>query len=150
MIKKSLVLAASLALAACQPQQQRPQNNGATVADAEQFLQQVESTLIKDGEYAARIAWVQANFITEDTIWLGAKSTEKMGSLQVKFANQAKQFDDLGLRAGMRRRLNIIKGGLTLAAPDDVEKMHVWHKLWPHWKPCTVQENTVKVTHANL
>ena len=122
MIKKSLVLAASLALAACQPQQQKPQNNGATVADAEQFLQQVESTLLNDAEYAARIAWVQANFITEDTIWLGAKSIEKMGSLQVKFANQAKQFDDLDLPADMRRRLNIIKGGLTLAAPDDVEK----------------------------
>lgn len=121
MIKKSVLMAATLALAACQPQQ-KPTSDKVTVSDAEQFLQQVESTLIKDAEYAARIAWVQANFITEDTVWLGAKSIEKMGALQVKFANKAKQFDALELPADMRRRMNIIKGGMTLAAPNDEEK----------------------------
>ncbi len=121
MIKKSVLLAASMALAACQPHQ-KPSSDAVTVADAEQFLAQVETTLIKDAEYAARIAWVQANFITEDTVWLGAKSIEKMGALQVKFANQAKAFDDIELPADMRRRLNIIKGGMTLAAPNDADK----------------------------
>ncbi|WP_154224113.1 M2 family metallopeptidase [Marinicella rhabdoformis] len=122
MIKKSMVLAATLAVAACQPQQQKPQNEGVTVADAEQFIQQVENTLLKDAEYAARIAWVQANFITEDTIWLGAKSTEKMIGLAVKFANEAKKFDNLELSDDMRRKLGIIKLGTPLAAPDDAEK----------------------------
>ncbi len=37
-----------------------------------------------------------------------------MGGLSVKFANEAKQFDGLTLSDDMRRRLNIIKGSLTL------------------------------------
>ncbi len=122
MIKKSLLMAATLAVAACQPQQQKPQSDTVTLADAEQFLQQVENTLIKDGEYAARIAWVQANFITEDTIWLNAKSTEKMIGMAVKFANEAKKFDHLDLSDDMRRKMGIIKLGTPLAAPDNPEK----------------------------
>lgn len=137
MLKKSMVLAVAFGLAACQPQEATdstavaetqavpaadPAPTGPTLVDAKAFLAEVESTLIKEGEYAARIAWVQANFITDDTVWLGAKSIEKMGALQVKFANQAKQFDDLELPEDMRRRLNIIKGGMTLAAPNDAEK----------------------------
>ena len=86
-----------MTLAACQPEQVKSVDNNdntLTQADAAAFLQTVEDTYIKEAEYAARVAWVQANFITEDTVWLGAKSIEKMGALQVKFANQAKQFDD--------------------------------------------------------
>ena len=82
----------------------------------------VEKTYIEEAEYAARIAWIQANFITDDSIWLGAKSIEKMGALSVKFANEAKKFDGMTLSDDMRRRLNIIKGSLTLAAPDDAAK----------------------------
>ncbi len=110
-------------LAACQTNQSKPeQNKQLTQQDAAEFLQMVEDTYIKESEYAARVAWVQANFITDDTVWLGAKSIEKMGALQVKFANQAKKFDDLDLPDDMRRRLEKIKGSLTLAAPDDPEK----------------------------
>ncbi|MCX7545251.1 M2 family metallopeptidase [Marinicella gelatinilytica] len=124
-MKKIFLLFAVMALAACQSQQTRPDENSkntVTQQDAAEFLQTVEDTYIKESEYAARVAWVQANFITEDTVWLGAKSIEKMGALQVKFANQAKKFDHLDLPADMRRRLEKIKGSLTLAAPDDVEK----------------------------
>ncbi len=121
MIKKYLFLTIGMVLVGCQPQV-KPDPVSGTQKDATQFLEQVESTLIKEGEYAARIAWVQANFITDDTVWLGAKSLEKMGALQVKFANEAKRFDELDLPDDMRRRLNIIKGGMTLAAPNDDEK----------------------------
>jgi len=124
-MKRLCLLLAVMTLAACQPDQVKPADNNdntLTQADAAAFLQTVEDTYIKEAEYAARVAWVQANFITEDTVWLGAKSIEKMGALQVKFANQAKQFDDLDLPADMRRRLEKIKGSLTLAAPDDAEK----------------------------
>lgn len=131
-MKKLFLLLVVMSLAACQTEQDSPvkadpdinsnSKNTVTQQDATEFLQTVEDTYIKEGEYAARVAWVQANFITEDTVWLGAKSIEKMGALQVKFANEAKKFDDLDLPADMRRRLEKIKGGLTLAAPDDAEK----------------------------
>ena len=90
--------------------------------DAEKFLKKVETTLIEEGEFAARTAWVQANFITEDTVWLGAKSNEKMSALQVKFAIEASQYDKTKLPADMRRKMMLLKNGLTLAAPLDVSK----------------------------
>lgn len=122
-MKKLYLLLVLMSLAACQnPQTKLESNTNLTQQDAAEFLQMVEDTYIKESEYAARVAWVQANFITEDTVWLGAKSIEKMGALQVKFANQAKKFDDLELPADMRRRLEKIKGSLTLAAPDDPDK----------------------------
>lgn len=125
MLKKILICGFALLVLGCQSTGLK--NNGksdraVTVLDAQKFLQQVEQTLIEEMEYAARVAWIQANFITDDSVWLGAKSIEKTGALQVKFANQAKQFDHLKLSSDMRRKMNIIKGGLTLAAPDDKQK----------------------------
>ena len=93
-----------------------------TVADAEAFIKHVEITYEEEGEFAARTAWVQANFITEDTVWLGAKSNEKMSALQVKFALKAAEFNDIKLPADMRRKMKLLKNGLTLAAPVDAEK----------------------------
>jgi len=122
-MKNIFTLCLMMLLMACQHQDMnKPNTDQVTAADAQEFLDKVEETYIKEGEYAARVAWIQANFITDDTIWLNAKSTEKMIGMSVKFANEAKRFDALELNDDMRRRLNIIKGSLTLAAPDDVEK----------------------------
>lgn len=40
-----------------------------TVADAEAFVAEAESEFREFGEFAARTAWVQNNFITHDTNW---------------------------------------------------------------------------------
>lgn len=93
-----------------------------TLSDAKEFLQNVDTTLIEENEYAARIAWVQANFITDDTVWLGAKNNEKLSALNVNYAIEAAKFDKLNLPADMRRKLNILKNGLTIAAPVDKQK----------------------------
>lgn len=125
MLRKILICGFALLVLGCQStgvKNADKNSQAVTVADAQEFLQQVEKTLIEEMEYAARVAWIQANFITDDSIWLGAKSIEKTGALQVKFANQAKQFDRLKLSPDMRRKMTIIKGGLTLAAPDDKQK----------------------------
>ena len=90
--------------------------------DVEEFLNRVEKTLTEQGEFAARTAWVQANFITEDTIWLSAKSNEKFSAMQVEFAMEASRYDDVKVSDDMRRKLNILKNGLTIAAPADAEK----------------------------
>lgn len=93
-----------------------------TIENAQEFLQIVDATLLEEGEYAAKIAWVQANFITDDTVWLGAKSNEKMSALNVKYAIEAAKFDHLKLPADMRRKLDKLKNGLTIAAPVDKQK----------------------------
>lgn len=93
-----------------------------SVKDAKKFLAEVEKTYIEEGEYSARISWVQSNFITEDTIWLGAKSNEKMTALGVNYAIQAAKYDKTKLPADMRRKMNMLKNGLTIAAPTDEKK----------------------------
>ncbi len=93
-----------------------------SAADAKKFLAEVEKTYIEEGEYSAKIAWVQSNFITEDTVWLGAKSNEKMTALGVNYAIQAAKYDKTKLPTGMRRKMNMLKNGLTIAAPTDEKK----------------------------
>ena len=95
---------------------------GPTVSDAKGFLAEVEKTILEEGEFAARTSWIQSNFITEDSVWLGAKSNEKMSALAVKFALEASQFDALELDDDMRRRMDFLKNGLTIAAPVDPVK----------------------------
>ncbi|MCF6301586.1 MAG: M2 family metallopeptidase, partial [Proteobacteria bacterium] len=120
---RTLLFLLIMSLMACQKDRLKSDTDDTqTLNDVQTFLDEVETTYIKEGEYAARIAWVQANFITEDTTWLGAKSIEKTVGLAVKFANQAKAFDDMALPADLRRKLNLIKLGIPLAAPDDAEK----------------------------
>ncbi len=92
------------------------------LAEAQAFMEEVEKIFLQEGEYAARMAWVQANFITHDTIWLNAKNYEKMGALAVKYANAAKRFDGLEMPADLRRRFNSLKLAQTLAAPNNAEK----------------------------
>ena len=93
-----------------------------TLKQAQAFIEDVEKTLLEEGEFAARTEWVQANFITEDTVWLSAKSNERISALQVKYALEASKYDGLKLSNDMRRKMNILKNGLTLAAPVDAAK----------------------------
>ncbi len=93
-----------------------------SIKEAKQFLNEVEKTYLEEGEYSAKIAWVQSNFITEDTVWLGAKSNEKMTAIGVNYAIQAAKYDNTKLPADMRRKMNMLKNGLTIAAPIDEKK----------------------------
>ena len=93
-----------------------------SLKDAKKFLAEVEKTYIEEGEYSAKIDWVQSKFITEDTIWLGAKSNEKMTALGVNYALEAAKYDKTKLPADMRRKMNMLKNGLTIAAPTDEKK----------------------------
>ena len=93
-----------------------------SASDAQKFIEKVEKTYIEEGEYAAKIAWVQSNFITEDTVWLGAKSNEKMTALGVSYAIEAAKYDETKLPADIRRKMNMLKNGLTIAAPTDEKK----------------------------
>jgi peptidyl-dipeptidase A len=123
---KAAVLGALISVSACA--QKAPKATKATntttptVADAKSFLADVEKTFIEEGEFAARTAWIQSNFITEDSVWLGAKSNEKMSALAVKYALEAGKFDDVKLGDDLRRRMNFLKNGLTIAAPVDPAK----------------------------
>jgi peptidyl-dipeptidase A len=90
-----------------------------TVADAEAFITEVEAEFREFGEFAARTAWVQNNFITYDTNWLlqrmGAQSTE----MAVQYATETSRFADLDLPETLERKMGVLRAGITLPAPND-------------------------------
>ncbi|GJL93885.1 MAG: peptidase M2 [Hyphococcus sp.] len=93
-------------------------NEKATVEDAAAFIAKVEDWYREFGEYSARVAWVQATYINFDTNWLVTKADTESTEMGVKFANEAKAFNDVELPAEMRRKIEAIKLGLNLPAPE--------------------------------
>ncbi|MGJ8693329.1 MAG: M2 family metallopeptidase [Thalassotalea sp.] len=97
------------------PKQAQPQ----TVDD---FLQQVENEKIKLGINEARTAWINQNFITDDTSKLAAEASQKLNDANVDFAIQAADFNKQTVTADQRRKLNILKQSIVLPAPQDPVK----------------------------
>ena len=89
-----------------------------SVDEARAFIEEVEKFYREFGEYSARVAWTQATNITYDTDWLVTKVDAEGTEMGVKFANRAKRFNDLELPAEMRRKIEAIKLGLNLPAPE--------------------------------
>src|SRR5436190_9581189 len=117
------IIAAALlcvALAACTPQSSAPPPStpGPTAADALAFLDEVERQFTTLGEEAARIGWVNETYINFDTDWLTANIGARLTELGVKYAKQATDFDDVDVPADARRKLELLKLGLTLPAPE--------------------------------
>ncbi len=90
----------------------------ASVEEAAAFVDEVETWSRDFGEYGARVAWVQATYINYDTNWLVTRVDTEATEMGVKFANQAKRFNDLELPAELRRKIEAIKLGLNLPAPE--------------------------------
>ncbi len=110
-----LCLSAGLVLAL--PVATLADNHTLTEQDAAEFIAEVEQFSREYGEYAARIAWAQATNITFDTNWLATRADTEATEMGVKFANRAKDFNDIELPAEMRRKMNKIKLGVNLPAP---------------------------------
>jgi peptidyl-dipeptidase A len=90
----------------------------ASVEEAAAFVEGVETWGRDFGEYYSRVAWVQATYINYDTNWLVTRVDTESTEMGVKFANQAKRFNDLELPAELRRKIEAIKLGLNLPAPE--------------------------------
>jgi peptidyl-dipeptidase A len=93
-----------------------------TAAEARKFLDDASKRLLDLSIEAGRAAWVQENFITEDTQILAAARGEVLTGVAVEFAKQATRFDDVQLDADLRRQMELLKRGLVLPAPADPKK----------------------------
>ena len=111
-MSRTLLAVAALLFAStawCQPTAREAQ---AFVADAEREL--AEFSLI-----ASRAGWVNLTHITDDTNALAAHFSELGTELSVRLAKGAARFNDTkGLDYDTRRKLNLLRGTLVLAAPD--------------------------------
>jgi len=94
------------------------QSAAPTVAEADAFVTAAQAEGAAYGLDASRIAWVNATYITDDTDALAAKSGAIGTEMAVRFALGAARFDKVaGISPDTRRKLDILKNGLTLPAP---------------------------------
>src|SRR5947208_3647929 len=68
---------------------------------------------------ASRAGWVQSTYITDDTEVLAAKANERAINAGVDYAKRATRYDRLKLPEDVARKLQLLKNGLTLAAPSN-------------------------------
>ena len=90
-----------------------------TVAEAEAFMNKAEAQLKDMSIKAGRAAWVQENFITDDTQALSADANDQLTALTEELVEQAKRFDGLKLPADLARKFLLLKLSLTAPAPHD-------------------------------
>ena len=93
-----------------------------SIEDARAFVEKAEAELETVWEHSARAAWVQANFITEDTEILSARANEKATALTVQLAGEASRFKDLELPPELERKLLLLRLALTVPAPVNPEE----------------------------
>ncbi|URW76295.1 M2 family metallopeptidase [Sphingomonas donggukensis] len=120
MIRNRLSLAAlACALAASPAAAQTARQTAApTAADADKFVADVEKYMAVRGVDSARIQWVNATYITDDTDALVAKDSAELTDLQVRYALDAAKFQKApGLSPDTKRKLDLLRGSITLPAP---------------------------------
>ena len=89
-----------------------------TAADAIAFVATAETRLAALSEEAARIQWSRATNITYDTMWLESRVNAEYTELQVELANGAAAFNGVEVPADVRRKLNLLRLGIVLPAPN--------------------------------
>src|SRR5271166_483228 len=88
-----------------------------TVAEAEQFIRDAETRLNDLTVKAARAAWVQANFITDDTQQMAADANEVLIGVTTNLAKQATRYDSLKLPDVLARKMLVLKLSAAVPAP---------------------------------
>ena len=112
---RSLLAAGLLATTLLAAEPQKPP----TVEEARQFMEKVESTLLRLSTDAGRAEWVNATYITPDTDILASQADERQISATMAFAKEATRFDKLALPPDLARKMKLLKLSLTLPAPSD-------------------------------
>ncbi len=131
MRRRMLVLATAVALAGCGPENARSAGAAAgqvaavapaaapSTADARAFIAAAEQELADFSRYAAKVAWVNATYLNEDTDWLNARALADRTALSVRLASEAARFDAVaGLAFDTRRKLDILQRMIVLPAPS--------------------------------
>ncbi len=101
---------------ACAPSADSPD---ASLAD---FLRDAEARLKAAHDEQAIAQWEQATNITPETTAAAAKANEKQVALAVEMANAAATYDAAEASADEARKLQILRGSITIPAPSDADK----------------------------
>jgi len=89
-----------------------------TVAQADAFVADAEKNLADFSTPTQQATWVNETYITDDSDAIAARFGAESTEMQVKYALGAAPFATLpGLSFDTRRKLDLLRGGLTLPAP---------------------------------
>src|SRR5664279_4275318 len=88
-----------------------------TVAEATEFIRQAETRLNELTVKASRAAWVQSNFITDDTEQMAADANEVLIGATTELAKQAMRYDHLKLSDELTRKMLLLKLSAAVPAP---------------------------------
>ncbi|MCP3980058.1 MAG: M2 family metallopeptidase [bacterium] len=119
---KTRTLALVLVCVACLIAACNSTSGPATVDGATEFAEAAEARLLDSWIKRERAAWVQSNFITDDTEAMAAEASKETIAATMELAAEATRFDDLDLPPDVRRKLGKLKTSLSLVAPRDEAK----------------------------
>ena len=89
-----------------------------TAAQAEAFVAAAQADLAKRSVDSARVQWVNATYLTDDTDALAARDGAESTERSVKYALEAAKYQAApGLSFDTRRQLDVLRGGIVLPAP---------------------------------
>ncbi len=117
-----LLLASSLSLCLWAPNALTEAQPAATAEEAKAFITAAEKKLSQLFIEVSQAEWVYQNFITQDSEALSARASENLTGEMVRFANAAARFNGLKLGYDTRRKLDALRQGLVLPAPNDAAK----------------------------
>ena len=92
---------------------------GPTVEEARAFVDNAETRLLDVWLTAERAAWVQSNFITDDTTAIAADAQTAVIGATMHLASAAGRFDGVELPEEIQRKLLLLKMSMGVAAPAD-------------------------------
>jgi len=127
-ILRAAALLLLLALVSCKQANDQTVSDSAspgklTATDALDFVITAETQLAVLLLENERMAWVYGNFITQDTEMLAALANKKFTAKQVELAIEAARYYEIPeLDSDTRRKLNILRSGITIPAPRDAAK----------------------------
>jgi peptidyl-dipeptidase A len=90
-----------------------------TVQEAGEFMKQAEARLSDLSVKVNRAAWVEDNFITDDTEAMSADAQDGYTAATTELVEQAKRFDGLKMPPDLARKFMLLRLSLTAPAPKD-------------------------------
>lgn len=123
LISISALAIASLSISSCKPVSSTEVSSSASdtkieASSAEDFVSQAEQRLFDFSTYASKVSWINATYITEDTDALAARVGAEGTKMSVDFALQAAEYaKQEGLDPVVKRKLDMLRGGIVLPAP---------------------------------
>ena len=117
--RRALLVAAVSTLAALAASISSPRAAAPTAAEARQFIEKTEKSLLELTVKASRAEWVHSTFITDDTEMIAAQADQELLAARMKAAKAAARFKDLKLPADVARKILLLRTSMSLAAPSD-------------------------------